>query len=122
MIGQVTGRQGEAMVVVPLSKSASNAGGSCANGVKSMSWVRIAAAGTLAASGVLLVAGNKRAGLVTAISGAALAMLDQPEAVSKWWNALPGYLEEMQGTLCRAQTAVEDLTVQGEKLRRVLHR
>ena len=36
------------MVVVPLSKSVSNAGESCASEAKSMSWVRIAAAGTLA--------------------------------------------------------------------------
>jgi hypothetical protein len=78
------------------------------------------AAGTLVASGALLVAGKRRAGLVTAVSGAALAMLDQPQVVSKWWNALPAYLEEIQGMLYRAQTAVEDLSVQGEKLRRVL--
>jgi hypothetical protein len=108
------------MVVVPLSKKESNVGGSCANGAKSMSWVGIAAAGTLAASGVLLVAGKRRAGLLTAVSGAALAMLDQPEVVSAWWNKLPGYLDEVQGLLSRAQAAVEDLSVQGEKLRRVL--
>ena len=108
------------MVVVPLSKKESNADGSCANGAKSISWVGIAAAGTLAASGILLVAGKRRAGLVTAVSGTALAMLDQPEVVSKWWNALPAYLDEIQGMLSRAQCAVEDLSVQGEKLRRVL--
>jgi hypothetical protein len=110
------------MVVVPLSKTASDVGGTCAKGANSMSWVRIAAVGTLAASGALLVAGKRRAGLVTAVSGAALVMLDQQEIVSKWWNALPGYLGEVQGMLCRAQAAVEDLSVQGEKLRRVLHR
>jgi hypothetical protein len=49
-------------------------------------------------------------------------MLDQPEVMSKWWNAIPGYLEEVQGMLCRAQAAVEDLSEQGEKLRRVLGR
>ena len=108
------------MAVVPLSKSASNAGGSCANGANSRHWVGMVAAGTLAASGALLVAGKRRAGLVTAVSGAALAMLDQQEVVSKWWNALPAYLDEMQGMLSRAQCAVEDLSVQGEKLRRVL--
>ena len=85
-----------------------------------MSWVRMAAAGTLAASGALLIAGKRRAGLLTAVTGAALAMLDQQEVVSQWWNALPAYLEEMQGMLGRAQAAVEDLTVQGEKLRQVL--
>jgi hypothetical protein len=110
------------MVVVPLTKAASNAGGACAQEANSMSWVRIAAVGTLAASGALLIAGKRRAGLATAVTGAALAMLDQQEIVSKWWNALPGYLDEMQGMLGRAQAAVEDLSVQGEKLRRVLNR
>lgn len=87
-----------------------------------MNWVLLAAAGTLAASGALLVAGKRRAGLATAVTGAALAMLDQKEIVGKWWNALPGHLDEIQGMLGRAQAAVEDLTVQGEKLRRVLSR
>ena len=109
------------MVVVPLTKSARSAGVSCADDAK-MSWVRIAAAGTLAASGALLVAGKRRAGLLTAVTGAALVMLDQQEVVSQWWNALPACLEEMQGMLGRAQAAVDDLSVQGEKLRRVLGR
>jgi hypothetical protein len=108
------------MVVVPLTKSRSNARESCASEAESMSWVRMAAAGTLAASGVLLVAGKRRAGLVTAMTGAALVMLDQREVVSEWWTAIPAYLEEMQGMVGRAQAAVDDLSVQGEKLLRVL--
>jgi len=108
------------MVVVPLTKSRSNAGESRASDGKSMSWVRIAAAGTLAASGALLIAGKRRAGLVTAMTGAALVMLEQREVVSEWWNALPAYLEEMQGMVGRAQAAVDDLSEQGEKLLRVL--
>jgi hypothetical protein len=47
-------------------------------------------------------------------------LLDQHEVVGKWWNALPGYLDEVQGTLGHAQAAVDDLSVQGEKLRRML--
>lgn len=108
------------MVVVPLSKSAIKEGGACANRADSRHWVGMVAAGTLMASGALLIAGKRRAGLVTAVSGVALTMLDQQDVVSRWWNTLPAYLEEIQGVLCRAQTAVEDLTVQGEKLRRVL--
>ena len=84
-------------------------------------WLRYAAAGTLAAGGVLLVTGNKRVGLVVAASGAALAMLDQQEAVSAWWNMLPGFLEEMSATLGKAQSAVQDLSTQGQKLREMLH-
>jgi hypothetical protein len=80
----------------------------------------MAAAGTLAASGALLIAGKRRAGLLTAVAGTALVLLDQQEVVSKWWNALPAYLDEVQGMLGRASAAVEDLSMQGEKLRRVL--
>ncbi len=109
------------MVVVPLSKAANGSGDAPrANGVNSTPWIRYAAAGTLAASGALLATGKRRAGLVTAVTGTVLAMLDQQEVVNAWWNALPGYLEEIQGMLGRAQTAVEDLSAQGQKLRRVL--
>jgi hypothetical protein len=85
------------------------------------SWLRYAAAGTLAAGGVLLMTGNKRAGLIVAASGAALAMLDQREAVGAWWNMLPGFLEEVNMTLEKAQSAVQDLSTQGQKLREMLH-
>ena len=47
---------------------------------------------------------------MTAVSGAALAMLDQQDAVRHWWNRLPGFLEEMQGMLGKPQAAVEDLS------------
>jgi len=109
------------MVVVPLSKTASDpAANPRAKGLKETDWIRLAAVGTLATSGVLLVTGKHRAGLLTALSGTVLVMLDQHEAVSAWWNALPGYLEEIQGLLARAQSAVEDLSEQGAKLREVL--
>jgi hypothetical protein len=108
------------VVVVPLSKTASSAGEARASKADSGRWVGMVAAVTLATSGALFVAGKRRAGLATALSGAALAMIDQREVVSKCWSALPGYLDEIQGVLGRAQAAVEDLTVQSEKLRRVL--
>ena len=109
------------MAVVPLSRALNSSGNAPrANWVNSTPWIRYAAAGTLAASGALLATGKRRAGLVTAVTGTALAMLDQQEVVNAWWNALPRYLEEVQGFLGRAQTAVEDLSAQGQKLRRVL--
>lgn len=111
------------MVVVPLSKPASEASGApspqCA---ESTNWLRYAAAGTLAASGALLVTGRRRAGLIAAVSGATLAMLDQKDVISAWWNTLPGFLDELHETLGRAQLAVEDLSMQGQKLREVLRR
>ena len=85
-------------------------------------WLLYAAAGTLALGGALLATGRRRAGLITALSGAVLAMIDQQEAVGAWWGALPGYLDDVQGMLCRANEAVTDLTEQGEKLRQVFRK
>lgn len=109
------------MVVVPLAKEPNPQGSatpSCR--AKPTNWIRIAAATSLAASGALLLTGNRRAGLLTAISGAALAMLDQRDAVCAWWDAIPGYLEEADDWLGRAQAAVTDLSAQGQRLRQVL--
>jgi hypothetical protein len=108
------------MAVVPLSQTTSNVSEIPVRRADSRKFLRMAAAGTLVASGVLLVAGKRRAGLATALSGAALVMIEQREAVGKFWTVLPRYLSAAQGVLGRAQAAVEDLTVQSEKLRRVL--
>jgi len=74
----------------------------------------------LAASGVLLVTGNKRLGLVAALSGTALTLIDQQEVVRKCWDMLPEFLEELQGLLGKTQAAVEDLSSQSQKLRQAL--
>lgn len=111
------------MVIVPLSKGTNEQGGAMpGDKANSSTWVRYAAAGTLAASGALLITGNRRAGLVTAVSGLALAAIDQQETLCKWWDALPGFLEELQGLLSKTQTAVEDLSVQSQKLRHAMTR
>ncbi len=109
------------MVVVPLSQGAREPGCETrAEETSSANWIRYAAAGTLAASGVLLVTGNKRLGLVTAVSGAALALIDQQEVVRKCWDMLPEFLEELQGLLGKTQAAVEDISSQSQKLRQAL--
>jgi len=109
------------MVVVPLSKVTEvSRDATSASEANSANWIRIAAASTLAASGALLITGNRRAGLVTAAVGATLAMLDQKETVSLWWDALPGVLEQIDDLLGRAQNAVEDFSAQGQRLRRAL--
>jgi hypothetical protein len=109
------------MVVVPLTQGANDpVGVTRKNAAETTDWIRYAAAGTLAASGVLLVTGNKRLGLVTALSGAALALIDQQEAVRKCWDRLPEFLEELQGLLSKTQAAVEDISSQSQKLRQAL--
>jgi hypothetical protein len=109
------------MVVVPLAKPVNNtepaprpSGANCA------SWVSIAAAGTLAAGGAMILCGKPRAGLVAAAAGTALVMLDQQETVRTWWNVLPSYLAEIQDVLGRVQTALDDISAQRERLQKLL--
>lgn len=110
------------MAVVPLTKPAARTSAEAPRpcGSKNTNWVLLAAAGTLATSGVLLVNGQRRAGLVTAAAGTALAMLDQQEAVGKWWNALPEYLAEAQNMLARVQTTLDDISAQRERLHQLV--
>ena len=59
---------------------------------------------------------------MAAVAGTTLAAIDQRETVCAWWNALPGYLAELQETLGRIQGAVDDLSAQQEKLQKVFTR
>ena len=89
---------------------------------QTMSWAGYAAAGSLLAGGVLLLTGQRRAGMITAASGAALALLDQKEVISAWWNVLPVYLNEAQDVLGKVQNAIEEVSVQRQKIHRILAR
>lgn len=113
------------MVIVPLSKDEGGEGNPGEPGSQrdiSNPVLRYAAAGTLVASGALFLAGCRRSGLLAAVIGTALAMIDQQETMRVWWNALPVYLDEAQLMLSRVQGAVDDVTVQQEKLRQVFSR
>lgn len=85
-------------------------------------WVKIAACGSLISGGLLLLSGQKRAGLVMAASGTALAMLDHEETIRRWWEALPGYVERAQFVVEQVREVVDDITEKGEAMRRVLSR
>jgi hypothetical protein len=119
------------MVVVPLSQSTTETASSQAAAYKPLAVphhakhdrlnaVRVAAVGALTLSGVLLMSGRKRAGLVAAVSGTALAMLDQQESLKAWWETLPVYLDEVQLMLSRAQGAVENAAAQRDKLHKLI--
>ncbi|MGH9606562.1 MAG: hypothetical protein ACRD3N_12790 [Terracidiphilus sp.] len=115
------------MVVVPLSKPAEDPAGmpeSAQSGLRvdRANLVRFAAAGSLLAGGALLLSGNRRAGMVAAAAGTALAMLDEKETLRLWWDALPVYLDEAQALLGRVQGAVDDIATQRQRLRTVLSR
>lgn len=110
------------MVVVPLSKLSDDEGRTVESGSSGETRgnaLRYAAAGSLVASGALFVGGCRRTGLLAAVVGTALAMIDQQEAVRVWWNALPVYLDEAQLLLSRVQGAMDDVTAQQQKMRDV---
>jgi hypothetical protein len=71
---------------------------------------------------LLLLAGRRRAGLVAAVSGATLALLDQQEAVRSWWHTLPRSIDHAQRVLTQVQYTVEEFAAQRERLRRILER
>jgi hypothetical protein len=82
----------------------------------SSEWMMAAASGALIASGLLLLAGQRRAGLVTAASGTALALLDQQDALRHWWNSLPGYVARVQTLIGKVQNTVDDLALKREQI------
>ena len=93
------------MVVVPLSRMESEAKNNrrifeC----EGTNWVRIAAGGSLLAGGLLLLTGNRRAGLMTAASGTALALLDRAIEIRERLVNAEGR-NELVGDLAKAQAA-----------------
>jgi hypothetical protein len=118
-----TGTEGEKMVVVPLSTPANDSAAiPVAKKSEPMNWIGFAAGGTLVAAGLLLLVGERRAGMVAAASGTALAMIEEKDTLHAWWNALPGYIDQVQRVLNQVQATVEDLDAKRESLRRVLAR
>jgi hypothetical protein len=109
------------MVVVPLSKPENESAFTPEiDESEEMNWIGFAAGGTLVAGGLLFLIGERRAGLVAAASGTALAMLDQPETLRTWWEALPGYIDRVQHLLGSVQETVNEVAAKREDLRRIL--
>ena len=79
-------------------------------------WMRIGVGTTLLTGSLLLLAGRRKAGLVVTAAGTALAMLDNKELVSEWWDALPGYLDQAQRLLDQAAATIDDLTEKRDKI------
>lgn len=85
-------------------------------------WPRAVAAGSLLAGAFLLLAGRRRAALITAVAGTAVAALEKPEVLRDIWENTPKYLRASQDFLLRAEDIVGDLRAKGEKLRGMLNR
>jgi hypothetical protein len=83
-------------------------------------WVEVAAGGSLLASGLLMLTGQRRAGLVMAVTGAALTLLGEQEIVRNWWEQFPGYVDRVQGLIGRVQSSMDELSVTRENLNQAL--
>lgn len=111
------------MVIVPLTMSENEYEKEPpVSRIEGPNWVAMAAGGTLLAGGLMLLLGHRRTGLAAAVSGATLALLDQQDTVRTWWNALPGYVDDLQGLLAQVEGTVEEIAAQRERLRLVLDR
>lgn len=83
-------------------------------------WVDIAAGGSLLAGGLLLLTGQRRAGLVLSVAGAALTLLGQQEEVRAWWDEFPGYVDRVQNLIGRMQSGMDDLSATRDSLHEAL--
>lgn len=80
-------------------------------------WIKVAAGGTLLAGGLLVLTGNRKAGIATAAAGTALALLDQQQLIRNWWNQIPGYVDQVQNLIGKMQGAIDEMAEKREKLR-----
>jgi hypothetical protein len=85
-------------------------------------WLRVAAGGALLVSGALLLNGKHRAGLLAALAGTSMAMLDQQETVVKWWSALPSLINDGARVIGQVQGVVDNLDSQRERIRTLVGR
>jgi|HubBroStandDraft_1064217.scaffolds.fasta_scaffold153687_1 hypothetical protein len=109
------------MVVVPLNQAEKEARMERQSWrPEGKNWALYAASGSLLAGGILLVTGNRRAGLITAASGTVLALLDQQDTVREWWNALPGYIDKAQDILGKVEETVAEVSQQRDRLHKIL--
>lgn len=84
--------------------------------------VGIALGATFLTGGLLLLSGNKKAGLAVTGSAMALTLLNQRETVLEWWKSVPGHLDNAQRFLDKAHDTIEDLATKREKLRSMFNR
>jgi hypothetical protein len=92
------------------------------NQSESVDWARIAASGSLLIGGLLLLSGKKRAGLVVAASGTALALLDHEDTLRRWWESVPQYVDQAHSVLDHVQEVVDKVGEKSQSVRRILKR
>ena len=105
-----------------LTKVSSLNGKDVLAGAAEVPWTRNIAAASLVAGAVLLVVGRKRTALAVATAGAAITLLERPEAAQELWTKLPDYIRSGQDFLVKAEGVIERLGEQAAKLRETVGR
>ena len=90
--------------------------------LNSVPWTRSLAAGTLLASAVLLVLGKRKSAIAVAAAGGAVALIEDPESVRRFWNDIPNYVQAGQKMLGRLEGLIEQVAEQGSQFKDVLRR
>ena len=89
---------------------------------KEQDWKQMVAAGAVIAGGVLMVTGQKRAGLAVAAVGTMVALLDEPEAMEGWWKGFPEFLKGAEQMLGKVEGYIDEASKQGRRIQSILHR
>lgn len=85
-------------------------------------WTRGVAAGSLLAGAILLATGRRRSALAVAAAGAAVALLENPEALRDFWNSVPDYVHSAQDFLARAEGFIDEVNRQAGRVRSMIAR
>ncbi|MGB6869979.1 MAG: hypothetical protein WBD93_10260, partial [Acidobacteriaceae bacterium] len=62
----------------------------------------------------------RKSGLAAVAAGAAVALLENPEAVRDFWDQVPRLLRSSQDFLVRVEDFMEELNKQGIRLRKAV--
>jgi hypothetical protein len=90
--------------------------------VRQAPWTRSVAVGTLVSSAVLLALGRRKAAVAVAAAGGAIALLEDPDGVRRFWDDIPNYVQSGQRALGRVEGLIEQVAEQGGQLREMLKR
>jgi hypothetical protein len=85
-----------------------------------MHWTRGVAAGSMLVGAILLITGRRKSALAVAAAGAAVALLENPEAVREFWHEVPRYLRSSQDFLVRIEDFMDELNKQGVRLHKAV--
>jgi len=92
------------------------------NSAKDVPWTRTVAIGALITGVVLLLTGNRKAGVAVAAGGTLLGLVEEPESLKHWWDGMPRYVANAQQFLGKVEGFVEQLTEQGHTVRRIMRK